>query len=309
MIQRNMDDEGRRWYVLPNGDKRMSVTTILGHLNEDKTGLQYWQQKHNGRGDAADHRHLLWYMTRRGTMCHYKALEQFEEMFDSGDVMYSEGEAEAMAEIMEENWNKYIAYSILKYQSEKRIKTNTYNDYEGGDEYDGVDNWEQYYRYEAETTLLDLLKADVDWFVETFEEIMDVLGITEDSVIAVEKYLFEDEIGFGGQCDLLYEDPDGNVVLADLKTSGGLRQKHVIQGVAYSKAVERADDIPVDTVDRVEVIRIHPDSRTWEIHSPEEVTEHHTSQYWFKDKYGNWEYDSTEEQWEKFKELAGKAHE
>ncbi|UBF23185.1 PD-(D/E)XK nuclease [Haloarcula tailed virus 2] len=308
MIQREMDDEGRRWYVLPNGERRMSVTTILGHLKEDKTGLKYWQRKHNGRGDAADHRHLLWYMTYRGTMCHYQALKKFEDIFDSGDVMYGDGEREALGDILAENTNKYKIYSVLKYQSEKRSFSGQYDDYEGTDGFDGVDNWEQYYQYEADTTLSDLLWADVDWFVDTFEEIMDKLGITEESVISVEKYLFEDEYGFGGQCDLLYEDPDGNVVLADLKTSGGLRQKHVIQASAYRKAVEAADDIPVDTVDRMEVIRIHPDSRTYEIHSDQEASENHTTKYWFKDKYGNWEYNNVEEQWEQFKELAEKAH-
>lgn len=290
-IDREQDEHNRRWYMLPDGERYMSVTTILKYLDEDMTGLMYWQKKHNGRGDAADHRHLLWYMQRRGTMCHYHALKRFENVFTSDDGMYGSGEAEAMSDITAENKNAYIIYSLLKYKGV-------------------VDTWHEFLdEHLGETTLLEILQDDVDYFVSAFDDVCDELDITSDSVIGVEHYLFESDVGYGGQCDLLYEDSEGNVVLADLKTSGGIRQKHIIQSAAYSKAVEKADDVDVDTVDRQEVIRIHPDSEVWQVHAPEEVTENHTSQYWFKDKYGNWEYESQEEQWEMFKETVDRAYE
>lgn len=297
-IDRYQDEEGRRHYVHGDHDV-LSVTTILGLLEEDDTGLQYWKMKNNGKGNAAHWEHLFWYKTYRGTLCHYKALSKFDGSFDSEDEMWGSGEQEALQEIMlgpsdgeleEASYDREkVLYSILK-------------------DHGYVSDWYDFKRGYKAHSLIDVLRHDEAWFASAFDEICELLGINQDSVINVEKFMLETILGYGGQCDLLYEDPDGNIVVADLKTSSGLRQKHVIQAVAYSKAIEQAEDIPVDKVDRVEVIRIHPDTRTWEVHSHVEATDHHTTKHWFKDKYGNWEYDSLEEMWHTFCKLADEAH-
>ena len=90
-------------------------------------------------------------------------------------------------------------------------------------------------------------------------------GITESSTIATEKYVLDEEIGYSGQFDLLYEAPDGAVVLGDLKLSSGIRIGYKLQLAAYANALDRH-------VDRLQVIRLHPgsqeveveDSRDWE---------------------------------------------
>lgn len=301
-ITRYQDDDGKRHYV-SNGVDCLSVTTVLGELDESKKGLDWWKRQNNGKGDNADWRHLFWYKTYRGTLCHYQALVKFNDVFD-GDTMWGEGEAEAMQELMaaDKNERQYdgddgtavlstpedVKYSVLK-------------------DHGYVRDWYDYHNKYESHTLMDIHREDVAYFVDAFDEICEKLGITEESVIRVEQFMLNDEVGYGGQCDLLYEDPDGKVVVADLKTSSGLRQKHRLQSVAYAKAVEQDDTIDVDEVDRVEVIRIHPDTETWEVHSHEAPTEHHTTEYWYKDKYGEFEYDSNEEMWEIFKELSERA--
>lgn len=302
-ISRSTTD-AKRWYFRhPNRRACLSVTTVLKELEEDLTGLHYWKRKHDGTGDAAHHEHLFWYSGRRGTLCHYQALVKFEEQYDD-ENMWGVEESRAMTEILggppDDTFDEAshdmdeITYSIMKNQDIVADR----------------EQWEGL--FEGNTQLIDVLKRDVDWFVETFEKVCDLLGVNDDSVIAVEKFMLNDEYGYGGQTDLVYEDPAGNIVVADLKTSSGLRQKHRLQAVAYAKSVEQSDAIPVDKVDRVEVWRLHPDSETWEVHSDKEPKhaegiENFTTEYWLKDKYGDFEYESTEEMWEKFKELADKA--
>jgi hypothetical protein len=178
--------------------------------------------------------------------------------------------------------------------------------------------------FEDSITLQDILQQDREWVDNTFQKICDALEITADDVITVEKYLLNGAVGYGGQCDMLYRDQQGNVVLADLKTSSGFRQKYLLQGVAYQRAVEQADKLP-DEVDRIEVWRLYPDDKEWQIHT-HEVPPHMdhlvstedsydsddtvdsgtgkvTTKHFFDDKYGNWEYDGLDDAWKTFAEL------
>lgn len=304
-ISREKDTDGFRWYIL--GDTRvMSVTTILKFLDEDKKGLEIWKGRNDGQGDNPYHQHLYWYSGRRGTMCHYQALCR---LVDDKEELWGPEEREAMKEILHgpdeqtaAAWEaagvpadtRSIAYSVLANQGV-------------------VDSREQFDILFPDMDLIDILKKDVDFFVDTFGEVCDVLGVDGESVVVVEKFLVNEDDGYGGQTDLVYVDPEGNTVVADLKTSSSLRQKHRLQAVAYSKAVELDEDIPVEDVDRVEVIRVQPDKQVWQVHS-HEVPEHmadegrYTDKYWFKDRWGKFEYESLEDMWETFCELVEKAH-
>lgn len=312
-ITRKTDEEtGLRWYT--DGDiSVMSVTTVLKFLEEDTTGLERWKAKNDGTDDAPHHEHIYWYSAPRGTLCHYQALKKFEDCFDEDDEMWGEEEAESMQAVMngpdEDEFDEAshdlndITYSIMKYQD---IVT-------GRDEYQHL--------FKGNTRLVDILQENLEYFVSAFNDICDELNVTEESVVKVEKFMVNDDNGYGGQCDLVYEDENGEIVVADLKTSSSLRQKHRLQAVAYMKAVEQADKMP-DDVDRVEVWRIHPDSETWQVHShvvpdaaehlydedrPEDAS--YTDAHWFKDKWGDFEYDSIEDMWQTFKDLSEDAHE
>jgi hypothetical protein len=124
-------------------------------------------------------------------------------------------------------------------------------------------------------------QRDIEFFKDAQQRLWNKLGITQDSVVAVEKYLFEDEVGYAGQVDLVYEDGDTTVV-ADLKSSSGCYSKHQMQGAAYGKAIERSD-LDVDTVDRLEVHRTHPRSGEMAVHTHKDApdqTSIHTTKYW-----------------------------
>jgi hypothetical protein len=70
-----------------------------------------------------------------------------------------------------------------------------------------------------------------------------------------------------------------------------------MQGAAYGKAIEMADGVDVDDVDRLEVHRTHPRSGQMAVHTHDDAdgqTDIHTTQYWD---------DGYEEQWQAFKQL------
>jgi hypothetical protein len=310
-ITRREDDSGLRWYTDGN-NRAMSVTTVLGFLDEDTTGLEYWKRNNQANGDDFHWSHIFWYSAPRGTLCHYHALNQFadEELWgkeereslrqvtegpqpssakecefhdEYTDECYScmEGALDAGASYDESD----VVYSILKNQ-------------------EVIETREEFSDLLENISLSDIALRDLSWFTDTFEDVRHDLGITNESVIAVENFLLDSPNNYAGQCDLLYEDPSGNVVMADLKTSSGLRQKHVLQAVAYGKAVERTDDLP-DTVDRHEVIRLHPDTKTYEVHTdkaPSHTSEYdwHTSDGWFSDSYGDYDYDDIDAMYAEF---------
>lgn len=117
---------------------------------------------------------------------------------------------------------------------------------ESEDELKDSDKWDEYER-------------DREWALEAWEVVKMVSNI--DTVLDCETFIFETDIGYAGQFDLLYHDNEANeTVLADLKTSKNVYDKHQIQLAAYAMAV------PI-TVDRLEVIRINPDRRDWEVSS------------------------------------------
>ncbi len=106
----------------------------------------------------------------------------------------------------------------------------------------------------------DLAVLDSMWTL--CKEVMPI-GYIHD----VETFVIETDIGYGGQFDLLYEDTDsGETVLADLKTSKGVYEKHLMQLSAYRMAV------PIN-VDRMEVIRLNPEREDWRVFPDTEWTQ------------------------------------
>lgn len=114
------------------------------------------------------------------------------------------------------------------------------------------------------------LKVEGDWHryqgdkayaQEAWEDIKRIRNINTDNVLNVECFVTNTSVGYAGQFDLLYVDDDSNVVLSDIKTSNSKSapyDKHKLQLTAYSKALDL-------DVDLLEVIIIHPDSKSWKI--------------------------------------------
>lgn len=114
---------------------------------------------------------------------------------------------------------------------------------------------------------------DLSFARNAWPDIKSERHITPESVIDVECFVTNTDLGYAGQFDLLYVDNESNVVLSDLKTSKRVYDKHRMQLVAY----ERALNIDVDIL---EVIRIHPDSKSWEISH---------DQYWTESRQELWD--------------------
>jgi len=108
-------------------------------------------------------------------------------------------------------------------------------------------------------------KSDRDWALDAWDLIQDIYGITPEQTLDVELFVMNTDVGYAGQFDLLYAD-GSDVVLADIKTSKRVYDKHLIQLAAYAKAVDIA-------VDRMEVVRMNPDGETWEVSRSDEWIE------------------------------------
>jgi hypothetical protein len=294
---KNAHDDLDEVRIYDRGDISLpSVTTILKTREDDKSNLYAWQDRNNGEGDNAYHKHLFWYKRHRGTLCHWYALKTLDPSLewspDEAQSMYmisnvaSLNDPEKHPEVHDAR-PRDVLYSVLK--SQNAVES-------WGEFYDRhpPDNSESYFEAELKAQY----ERDRDYFVAAFERICDKLSITSESTITVEKYLFEEQQGYAGQVDLVYEDDEGNTVVADLKTSSGCYSKHKLQGAAYGKAIERDDDIDAETVDRLEVIRIHPDSGEYAVHTHRDSATHpiHTSDYWRRD---------FDDLWAEFAELAG----
>jgi len=127
----------------------------------------------------------------------------------------------------------------------------------------------------------DILYQDLDYFKEGFADIMLDKGVTPEDVESVEHMfaLPENEVsghkGFGGQADMIYEDPaTGEHVVVDLKTSKNIYDKHKYQVAAYAQAAMESPDMNGDYIDRAEVWRIFPDDKEKEVYELEDHTEY-----------------------------------
>jgi hypothetical protein len=257
--------------------KLPSVTSVLKTRNQDKSNLYDWQDRNDGENGNANHEHLFWYSRHIGTLGHWHALRQLDPSLEwSDDEQQSVDELNQLtADEVNSDSPREVLYSILRGDKNK-----------GGG---AVSSWgefyEQYPPYKKGSYYRDELvkqaQRDIEFFKDAQQRLWNKLGIDQDSVVAVEKYLFEDEVGYAGQVDLVYEDGDTTVV-ADLKSSSGCYNKHQMQGAAYGKAIERSD-LDVDTVDRLEVHRTHPRSGQMAVHTHKDApdqTSIHTTKYW-----------------------------
>lgn len=154
-------------------------------------------------------------------------------------------------------------YELLNPLTEEELWTN--------DEQSSEDALSQHQEY------WDRYQSNQEWLDETWEFVCNLRGITPERTVAVETYVANFDVGYAGQFDLLWVDPDDNIVLGDIKTSKDVYDKYLYQAVAYDHAI----DI---TVDHCEILRMHPDQKVWEISRSDE---------WIED---------TEELWEEFKD-------
>lgn len=122
-----MGDELQR-FTLPDGRVYTdgeelylpSVSTVLDEKPEPE-GIKNWKDKHDGTGDTEHWRDILQYKSNRGTLIHYRLLNEFED----GD-MYSVDEEESEEELkIEGDWQRYtgdLAYAEDAWQRIKQLR-------------------------------------------------------------------------------------------------------------------------------------------------------------------------------------------
>jgi len=218
--------DGDEYRMYTDGDDRWpSVTTILDArpTPEKDKSLRGWRNWLKGQPDRPNPDEVMAYKGWRGTLAHYKCLADLASYDLAGDE-----ELQA---------------------------------------YEGLKGWE----YNHDDALRQA-SEEVEWSVSEFRDMLDDLGVAEwddndelvhDRVRAVEQYVVDHDIGFAGQYDLAYELPDGDTVLADIKTSkadsvSGLINKkfprYALQLSAYAHAVDFE-------VDHCHILWVAPDTR------------------------------------------------
>ena len=228
-------DEIRLYERMSDGTQWPSVSTVVSQRDtpEKDEGIQGWRDFLNSRPDRPDPDDVLSYKGWRGTLAHWKALKSLASYDLAGDE-----EVEA---------------------------------------YEGLKGWE--YRYEDALSRAD---DEVEWFTERFREMAEQEGIArfdddgdviEHRVKKVEQYVFDPEVGYAGQYDLLYEHADKGTVLADLKTSKSDSKAQLferkfpdygLQLAAYARAANY-------DVDHVQLLWASPDTEEYAVVDEDEM--------------------------------------
>lgn len=124
----------------------------------------------------------------------------------------------------------------------------------------GISTWGDYDGEDMETRCL----RDVNYVYNCFyDELAPSVHIEKDTVIEAEKPILNHDIGYAGTLDLLYEHPEDGTVVADLKTTSGIRDSYRFQLAAYSTAC----DVEVDTC---KILWINPDDKEWRVEDESE---------------------------------------
>ena len=227
-------EEGRMYYHPETGFRAASVTTVLKERNDpDKDeGIGGWKDHFDG---SVSYRSPHWedqmlYKQVRGTLAHYAVLNQLDSTLDMSH-------------------EEYEAQDVLQNWVDERPRDDDGNVLSTGSpqKYDGADPWDKAMR-------------EVNYVCEAFEGLWNDRDLHVDNVIAAEKFISytNPQFAYCGQFDLLYEDADGEIVVADLKTSSAVRIDYKLQLAAYANALDR-------DVDRLEVWRIYPDKEQTEV--------------------------------------------
>lgn len=249
-----------------------SVTSVLKFKDEDTSALETWKERNDGRGDNPFHKHLFWYARHRGTLAHYAALNPLAER-----ELWSDDEEGSVWEL------RQLTDKEVKAANVTRVLYSVQNDHglvdSRGEFYDTFEGMTA-----GQTALLEQLRTDLQAFIPVWEDLCQRLGITRETVVDVERFLFAPKLGLAGQADLVYEDPaTGERVLADLKTSRSLLPKYCRQVATYAEMYP----LPID---RIEVIRIAPDEH-WNVYTPPETVDTspvHTTQG--RSEWDRWEH-------------------
>lgn len=251
------DVDSIRVYYDPQADSPpMPSVSVIKGLREDpekENALEGWRQRYDGQSQYArpwwkDQRN---YKRYRGTLIHFAILDELGTA-GGDDYFHTVGDREY-------GYEEYTAeYALRKWSKHAPSANDDSIPYCPRDNrYDGEHAWDRAVR-------------EMRWATRAFKE--DIIDneerdFTPSNVRTVESYVHEPDWGYAGQYDLLYDTEDGETVLADLKTSSAVRFDHKLQSAGYKYAIESITDC---SIDRCQIIRLHPDSETVEVSDSDE---------------------------------------
>ena len=195
-----------RVYVADDGSVYPSVSTVVGARDADTTGLDRWKATHDGSAGSADWRDLLRFKSAVGTLVHEAVLAPLADR----DLWGAE-ETAATAAL---------------------------------DGLGTVDHPEALAAWLAEAGGADAAamgEQAVAWCRDNAESVLaDVVR-----PLGVERFLIDDDRGYAGQVDLVYEtdQPGADRAVCDLKTSKRVYHKHRLQAEAYAAALDGDVDL------------------------------------------------------------------
>jgi hypothetical protein len=117
-LKRYTMEEGGRAYT--DGEELIlpSVTTVLSEAPEPE-GIKYWKQKNDGTGGNPHWKDILQYKSNRGTMIHYRLLNEF-----SDEDIHGKNEENSTEELkLEGNWKRYQEDLAFAEEAWEEIKT------------------------------------------------------------------------------------------------------------------------------------------------------------------------------------------
>jgi len=243
----------------------MPSVSVIKNLRVDPEkaeALEGWRTHYDGQSGYARPwwKDQMAYKANRGTLIHFAILDALGDAA-SEDWYHTIGDSA---------WGReeYEAEYALKKWSLQAPSANTdevpYTP--RANKYDGEHAWDRAVRemrWATKAFKQRCLDGEVSSHYQRHDDDSPVTGrLGSGRVLAVEQFVFDTEYGYGGQFDLLYDTADGTTVLADIKTSSGVRFDHKLQSAAYKRAIESATDI---TVDETEIIRLYPDDEVVEV--------------------------------------------
>lgn len=270
-------EEGRIYYNPESDEYWPSVTTVTGYRDNPgkDNAIYYWKKKYDGKNGNPYWEHLFDYSGPRGTFIHWYIQTHLVD-----DDLAGNEEEDALDWVKTYDTAYPYVHSIAK-NHRGTFTLPSSRDYHRQLENDSEPN---------PITLTELLAKDATWALTAFANHCDQLGLADtpfdesdceelqsyfeteirkENIIDTEIYVHNPDIGYAGQYDLLYKRPNGDTILADLKTSSQVSYEYKMQLCAYAQSID------VD-VDELEVIRLQPDKKDVEISRSYEWTESRT---------------------------------
>lgn len=281
----------RVYYDTTTDAPPMPSVSVVKELREDAEKeeiLQHWRNNNDGKSKWGRpwYEDIKSFKGHRGTLVHFAILDALGDA--SGDTYYHNvgpdsdtwGREEYNSEYALKKWSKKAPSAN---SSDPEIRAPRNNKYDGEHAWDRAVRGMKWATRAFKLAVIDGVETSPHFEWHQGQPPSATGRLDPQNVLAVEEYVFNTTDGYAGQYDLLYEypvdaegnylpdtsvsaAPDSRTVLADIKTSSGVRFDHKLQSAAYKRALEqRSPPGHGPQIDECEIIRLYPDDEVVEL--------------------------------------------